>query len=146
MTTQQIIETINNFTPFSDNDSENDNESFFYESMEELKSKRDFKLAIEPIFKLIEKNPLSDFGFPRPFVHTLESFIGDYENYLFESLNRRPTPLTVFMLNRIINGEKNIIIKENLILRLKALLTHPSLDKETTDAINRFVTYQTKNE
>jgi len=144
MTTHQIIELLNDFIPFSNNDPENDNEAFFYKSMDELKSKEDFEKAIEPIFKLIEKYPQTDFGSPGPFVHTLEFFTGYYEDYLFESLNRRPTLLTVLMLNSIINEEDNLIIKQNLMDRLESLLTHPSLDKEATDAINSFVAYQKK--
>ena len=145
MTTIEIIEILNDVTPFSNDDPENNNESFFYEIMDELKSKEDFEMAIEPIFKLIEKYPQTDFGSPGPFVHTLESFVGHYEKYLYESLNRRPTPLTILMYNRIINGENNIIIKQYLIDRLESFLTHPLIDKETTNAINSFVDYQRKN-
>lgn len=144
MTTQQIIETLKNFIPFNEEDPENDNESFFYKPMAELRLKEDFELVIEPIFKLIEKYPLIDFGWPGPFVHSLESFVGHYEDYLFESLKRRPTPLTVWMLNRIINQEKNEIIKTNLIDRLLSLLRHPLIEKETIDRIKDFVEYQNK--
>ena len=146
MTTQQIIETLNNFIPFSDDDNENDNESYFYSPMDELIKKEDYELAIEPIFKLIEKYPLTDFGSPGPFVHTLESFVGHYENYLYESLKRKPTPLTIWMFNRIINGEQNIIIKQNLIDRLQSFLDHPDVDKETVDTIKGFITYQNRIE
>lgn len=146
MTTNQIIETLNNFAPFREDDPENDNESFFYKPMEELKSNEDFELAIEPIFKLIEKHPLTDFGSPGPLVHTLESFAGQYEKYLFESLKRKPTTLTIWMLNRIINGEQNIIIKQNLIDRLQSFLDHPFIDKETIGTIKEFIVYQSKIE
>ena len=112
--------------------------------MEDLENNDDFELAIEPIFKLIEKYPLTDFGSPGPFVHTLESFTGHYESYLFESLNRRPTRLTIWMLNRIINGEQNIIIKQNLIDRLHSFIHHPLIDEETIDTINGFIAFQNK--
>ncbi|OQP63334.1 hypothetical protein A3860_25950 [Niastella vici] len=90
----------------------------------------------------MEKYPATDFGSSGPLVHTLESFSGRYENYLFESLNRRPTVLTIWMFNRIINAEQNILIRQNMVDRLQALLTHPFVDKETSDDINRFVEYQ----
>ena len=144
MTTYQIIQLLDNFTPFSEDNSEYDNESYFYEIMDELKSKKDVSLAIESIFKLIEKHPSTDFGSPGPLVHTIESLIGLYENNLFESLNRRPTPLTLWMLNRIINGEHNIIIKQNLIDRLSSYLEHPSNDKKTIDTIKEFLDHQNK--
>lgn len=144
MTTSQIIDLLNNFAPFSDDNLEFDNESYLYEVVDELKNKDDAQLAIEPIFKLIEKYPLTDFGSPGPLVHTLEHLIGLYEEYLFESLNRRPTPLTVLMLNRIINGEYNSIIRQNLVDRLSSYLEHPSNDKETIDTIKEFLDYQNK--
>ena len=144
MTTKQVIEAINNFTPLNDDDPQNDNESFLRELMTELKTNDDAHCAIEPMFKLIEKYPLVDFGSPGPLVHTLESFPGQYESCLFESLNRRPTPITVWMFNRIINGEPNILIRQNLVDRLQALLTHHDIDSQTTAAINGFVDYQLK--
>ena len=142
MTIEQIIETLNNFTPFEENDLENDNESYFYTPMEELENNKQFELAFFPIFKLIEKYPETDFGSPGPLVHTLESFPGKYEDYLFESLKRRPTPLTVLMFNRIINGEQNGIIKQNLIDRLPLLLDHPLINEETANLIKGFIEYQ----
>ena len=146
MTTHQIIKLLNDFVPFNDDDTQYDNESYFYESMEDLEHNDDFQLAIEPIFKLIEKYPLTDFGSPGPFVHTLESFVGHYESDLFESLKRRPTPLTIWMLNRIINAEQNIVIKQNLIDRLHSLINHPLADKKTVDTIKDFIIFQNKLE
>lgn len=43
-----------------------------------------------------------DLGTPGPLVHTLEALPG-YERWLLESLRRRPAPLSVLMLNRILN-------------------------------------------
>ena len=142
MTVYQIIDTLNNFIPISEDDEEKNNESYFSQIMEFIKNKEDLELTIEPIFSLIEKYPLTDFGMPGPFIHKLESFIGYYENYLFESLQRRPTQLTILMLNRIINGEQNIIIKQNLIDRLQSYSDHPLLDEESNELIKDFVEYQ----
>ncbi|MEO7922925.1 MAG: hypothetical protein ABIR30_04555 [Chitinophagaceae bacterium] len=145
MTTYQVVELLNNFIPLKDDDLTHTNESFFYEPMDELKNNQDYEIAFEPIFKLIEKYPLIDFGSPGPFVHTLEFFKGQYEIHLFNSLNRKPTLLTALMLNRIINGENNKIIKVNLIDRLQAFSTHPLIDKETAEAIIDFVLFQRSN-
>jgi hypothetical protein len=144
MTTTEILKLLNDFVPFDENDPIYDNESYFYKPMDELRLNSDFELAIEPIFKTIEKFPSTDFGSPGPFVHTLESFAGHYESYLFDSLKRRPTPLTIWMLNRIINAEQNIIIKQNLIDRLHSFIHHPLADKETIDTINGFIAFQNK--
>ena len=142
MTTDQIISTLNGFVPFSEDDLINDNESFLYELMDKLEGKSDFIRGVEPIFNLIEKYPHSDFGNPGPLVHTLEIHQGLYEEYLHRSLNRKPTPLTVWMLNRIINGEKNSIIKENLFDRLKSLIDHPNIDPETKKIVKNFIDFQ----
>jgi hypothetical protein len=146
MTTDQIIQTLNSFTPFSDDDVENDNERFLANLTDELRIKPDFERAINPIFLLIEKYPNADFGNPGPLVHTLESKIGLYEDALQQSLSRKPTRLTAWMLNRIINAEKNIIIKENLLSRLTALLNHPLIDAETKEFVQGFIDYQNKSD
>jgi len=144
MTTVEIIKLLTDFIPFEKDDPNNDNESYFYKPMDDLIANSDSELAIESIFRTIEKFPSTDFGSPGPFVHTLESFEGLYEIYLFESLKRKPTYLTVLMLNRIINAEQNIIIKQNLIDRLHALIYHPLIDKETIDSIDGFIDFQNK--
>jgi hypothetical protein len=118
MTTDQIIQTLDGFIPFAEDDPENDNEKFLANLMDELQTKPDFERVINPIFQLIEKYPHADFGSPVPLIHTLESKSGSYEDCLQQSLNRRPTPLIVWMLNRLINAEENIIIRENLLSRL----------------------------
>ena|SRR5260221_123223 len=144
MTTDQIIEILNGFVPFSDDDIENDNESFLSNLMDELRTQSDFQRAVNPIFLLIEKYPHAHFGNPGPLVHVLESRNGLYEDLLQESLNRKPTPLTIWMLNRMINAEKNSIIKENLFARLTSLSTHSYIDSKTKEVIQDFVDFQNK--
>jgi len=145
MTTDEIIETLSSFVPFADDVIENDNEQFLARLMDELKAKPDFERAVNPIFELIEKYPDADFGNPGPLVHTLEATNGLYEDSLQKSLNRKPTRLTVWMLNRIINAERNEIIKENLISRLISLRNHPLIDSATKDFVQDFIEHQTKN-
>jgi hypothetical protein len=63
--------------------------------------------AIEPILKLMEDNPKFDFGAPGALTHFVERFHKDgYEQRLIESLQRRPTEHTVFMLSRVIWGSR----------------------------------------
>lgn len=65
--------------------------------------------ATRTILKLIER--LSDapdlgeceLGTPGPMVHELEGLAG-YEHQLIESVARFPTPLTVWMVNRLMNS------------------------------------------
>ena len=61
--------------------------------------------AVEPIMRFMEDNPALDFGMPGPLVHFVEMFHRrGYEEKLIDSVNRRPTEHTVWMLNRLING------------------------------------------
>ena len=63
----------------------------------------DREYAIEPMFKLMERFPEADLGSPGPLVHEIEAMPG-YESHLLRSLARRPTSLTVWMVNRILNA------------------------------------------
>src|SRR5712671_5533785 len=61
--------------------------------------------TVEPILRFMESNPGLDLGSPGPLVHFVERFYGNgYEQKLIDSLQRKPTPHTVRMLNRVING------------------------------------------
>ncbi len=91
---------------------------------------------------MVEKYPHADFGSPGPLVHTLERYAGKYELYLYESLQRRPTSLTVWMLNRIINAEKEPDRKRDLINRLTALLGSAGIDDETRKVVQGFIEFQ----
>ncbi|SEW00551.1 hypothetical protein SAMN05428988_1182 [Chitinophaga sp. YR573] len=142
MTTNNIIKLLSEFVPFEVTDPENDNESFLYEAMDSLKDNPDYENAIESIFLLMEKWPHADFGTPGPLVHTLEKFRGKYERYLFESLNRKPIPLTVWMLNRMINGENDEKAKSDLIYVMQSLVGNPTVDNETKKVLQSFIKFQ----
>lgn len=53
----------------------------------------------------MEMNPSIDYGMPGPLVHFVETYFGrGYEQKLVDSVRRRPTEHTLWMLNRVING------------------------------------------
>jgi hypothetical protein len=145
MTTDQIIAILDNFVPFAEDDIENNNELFLDALMDDLSAKSDFEKAVNPIFHLIEKYPGADFGHPGPLVHALEAKTGLYEDSLQKSLNRKPTRLTAWMLNRIINAEQNEIIKANFTSRLVALKCHPLIDSTTKELVQGFIDHQDWN-
>src|SRR3954468_10393913 len=60
--------------------------------------------AVRPMFDVMERMPESDLGSPGPLVHTLEQMRGHYESELVESIKRKPTPLAIWMVNRILNA------------------------------------------
>src|SRR5689334_5921148 len=59
-------------------------------------------LAIDRLSNSDEIDSRFDLGTPGPFVHTLER-LSDYSKQLIESIRRYPTPLAVWMINRILN-------------------------------------------
>ncbi len=63
-------------------------------------------LAAPVLFRTMERlDGVDDLGSPGPLVHTLETWPGRYERFLRESIRRKPTLLTVWMVNRILNTQ-----------------------------------------
>lgn len=61
--------------------------------------------AVEPVLRFLEEHRDLDLGMPGPLVHYVERFFRKgYEEKLLASLRRAPTPRTVWMLNRLLNG------------------------------------------
>jgi hypothetical protein len=56
------------------------------------------------LYALMERLDDADMGSPGPIVHALEAWSG-YPPILAESLHRKPTPLTVWMVNRLLNTD-----------------------------------------
>jgi len=52
----------------------------------------------------MERLDEADLGSPGPLVHTLEAWSG-YRPLLAESSHRKPSPLTVWMANRVLNTD-----------------------------------------
>jgi len=95
---------------------------------------------IDPILSFIERHPDIDFGSPGPLVHFVERFYGHgYDRKLLDSIERRPTPLTTWMLNRVVNGTKAPAARSALIDAMRAITVHPLADDSTRQAANRFV-------
>src|SRR4051794_39753514 len=61
--------------------------------------------SVEPILRFMEDHPDLDYGMPGPLVHFAERFHRKgYESKLVESVERKPTSHTLWMLNRLTNG------------------------------------------
>jgi hypothetical protein len=64
---------------------------------------------VEPILQFMESNQGIDYGSPGPLVQFLERFCGrGYEQKVIESIERRPTAHTVWMLHRVINCHRSV--------------------------------------
>jgi hypothetical protein len=81
----------------------------FEEASQELTEKWELEGAgsevLEPTLRFMEVHPEIDYGSPGPLAHFIERFHGQgYDEALLASIRRSPTPHTVWLLNRLING------------------------------------------
>ena len=72
---------------------------------DEIRELNDASACGPIMFRTMERLDNVELGTPGPLVHTLESWRGEYETLLAESVRRKPSPLTVWMVNRILNTQ-----------------------------------------
>lgn len=83
--------------------------------------------AIELVLRFMEVNPAVDFGTPGPLVHFVERFQGrGYEEALAQSIHRRPTAHTLWMLNRLINAVHAGDMRQKWVALMKSAITNPA--------------------
>jgi hypothetical protein len=96
--------------------------------------------AIEPILRFMEEYPAIDFGAPGPLVHFIERFHGKgYDEKLVESVRRKPTSLTVSMLNRLINGTNASDAIQRLVTIMESVRFNPLADQVAIELANRYL-------
>jgi hypothetical protein len=100
--------------------------------------------AIRSLFDVMERMPESDLGSPGPLVHTLEQMCGHYESELVESIKRRPTPLAVWMVNRILNGTRSREQRQLYMDLLRFAAEHPTAPESARRQAYGFIEHQTK--
>lgn len=72
---------------------------------EELASRDDFDSWAEALFYTMERLADDvDLGSPGPIVHVLEKWVPQYEQYLYKSIERKPTALAVWMVDRLLRS------------------------------------------
>jgi hypothetical protein len=95
---------------------------------------------IEPVLRFIEQHPTIDFGMPGPLVHFAEKFCGKgFEEKLMESVERKPMLLTVWMLNRVLNGTSAGPAKRRLHEVMERVRDNQAADQNTLKLVNRFL-------
>ena len=116
-----------------------DNEDFetvMMDCMEEIEENYNQLDSVQPLLRLMERHPLTDFGSPGPIVHFVERFYKKgYEEELLLSLKRMPTLHTVWMLNRLINGTDQAEVYLEL---LKEISENTSYNKEIREEALHF--------
>jgi len=96
--------------------------------------------AVAPVLRFMEESPACEFGTPGALVHFVERFHGKgYEDLLIESIRRRPTSHTVWMLNRILNATREPERRRRLIDLLREARDHPLADTRTIEAVALFL-------
>lgn len=105
----------------------------------------DSKDCIKAILHFMENNPNVDFGSPGSLVKYLEEFVGKgYEEELIESVKRRPTTHTVWMLNRAINGIADLQLRENCVELLATISKNDSIEQGLRELAEEFYEFQTE--
>jgi len=96
--------------------------------------------SVDPILRFMEEHPDLDYGMPGPLVHFMEEFyLKGYEERLIESIGRRPTILTVWMLNRLLNGTEASAKRQALLQAMRRAAINPKTDQDTRDSIQHFL-------
>ncbi|MBS1809052.1 MAG: hypothetical protein JST84_12890 [Acidobacteria bacterium] len=108
-----------------------------------LLSLKEKDISLEIMFKLMERLADSDLGSPGPLVHTIEK-IPDYEQALFKSVGRKPTPLNLWMLNRVLNTSLSEAARQRLLSMLQDSLSHPLASTSAKEEAQTFLDFQNK--
>jgi hypothetical protein len=99
--------------------------------------------SVEPILRFMETHPDIDYGVPGPLVHFVERFCDrGYETKLIESVLRKPTAHTVWMVNRLINGTKVPEVRLQYFDILEQVRSNPSVDQLVRREAADFLEYQ----
>jgi hypothetical protein len=112
-----------------------------YELCDEMRVVNNPAVCAPIMFRIIERLDSVELGTPGPLVHTLETWRGRYEELLIQSVRRKPTPLSVWMVNRILNAIPPDA--QSWLTLLRSLADNPAASEETKAEAERFVKYQT---
>jgi len=91
---------------------------------DELRAIDDVKTAAPIMFRTMERLNNDDLGSPGSLVHTLETWKNQYQKFLVESVHRKPCPLSLWMVNRILNTDP--ADAEMWLNLLRKVATHPA--------------------
>src|SRR5262249_15217200 len=109
-----------------------------YELTDAIMSLSSPERAIPALFAVVERLPDADLGSPGPLVHTLERLPG-YERGLMRSARRRPTLLSVWMVNGILNTAPPQELRQACIALLNEAAKHPKASKTVRDCARQFL-------
>lgn len=106
-----------------------------------IESSKDAAGAFPAVFNFMERLDSCDIGSPGPLVHALES-VGGYSSELAASIMRKPTPVTIWMLNRILNATTGSGTRNMYLKLLTRSAKHPLASLEAQAMATRFLQHQ----
>jgi hypothetical protein len=111
--------------------------------VETIEDHPDPRPVFPAVFLFFEAHPDADLGMPGPLVHLLEgTYPGGYEELLVQSLARKPVSLTLWMANRLLNGNLPQEQKENFLGLLRKIAEDTSLGSHLRDEAHDFLDSQ----
>lgn len=125
-----------------------DDEFRLYEITKDFGEISDRASVVPAMFALMERCPDADLGSPGPMVHAIESLgVKAYEEDLAESVRRRPMYLNIWMVNRILNAERDPGRRRMWVDLLRSTLTHPrgaDVSELVNDLLRRVASRETQ--
>ena len=109
---------------------------------DELMAQPQPERAIPALFAVMERMPYAQMGAPGPLVHTLERMRGHYEHELAQSIKRQPANLSVWMVNRILNGTCDSRQRQIYLDLLHIAAAHPTAPNFVRHEAEDFIQYQ----
>jgi hypothetical protein len=100
--------------------------------------------AIPALFAVMERMPDTYMGMPGPLVHTLEQMGGQYERELVESIKRQPADLSVWMVNRVLNAERDREQRQFYMDLLRFAAEHPKASEFVRQEVESFIQHQSR--
>ena len=140
-TFDQILAAFAALQP-SDFDNEAAGVCMLNELTDELMALPQPERAIPAMFGVMERMPDVEMGTPGPLVHTLEQMRGRYEHELVESIKRKPACLAIWMVNRIINGTRDLEQRQFYMDLLQFAAEHPAATEYARHEAQFFIEHQ----
>ena len=101
---------------------------------------------LAPIVAFIEAHPDADYGSPGPLVHFVERVRDDtYPRLLADSMSRRPNPHTLWLVQRLLNGQLNQGQRHALLAALESVVATEELPQFLRKEAASFLQHQANN-
>ena len=141
MTFEEIVAGLNALT---EEDFADEVPGRLHELTGEITALAEPEQAIPELFLLMERLPDADMGTPGPLAHTLERMA--YTAELTASLRRHPTPLSVWMVNRLLNSPLPPERRHFFLGLLASVAGHPSANEPAREQARHFIDFQSQRE